>query len=179
MKILNEIKLHHPNMNITIYNEVLRNLYNEQLYEKKDKQLLFHCLPYSLKNKLIMEMYKPIIQNFSFFNEIHNSDFIVKLATYLKPLLLIKEDIIINEGDFIKEIIFIKKGQIGLNISIDLNNPKKSIQKNFNLIGINKFNISNIKTSIINQKEKSKQKIFFFLKKKIQILTMEKKIILI
>ena len=111
MKILNEIKLHHPNMNITIYNEVLRNLYNEQLYEKKDKQLLFHCLPYSLKNKLIMEMYKPIIQNFSFFKEIHNSDFIVKVVTYLKQLLLIKEDIIINEGDFIKEIIFIKKGK--------------------------------------------------------------------
>ena len=79
--------------------------------EKKDKQLLFHCLPYSLKNKLIMEMYKPIIQNFSFFKEIHNSDFIVKVVTSLKPLLLIKEDIIINEGDFIKEIIFIKKGK--------------------------------------------------------------------
>ena len=158
MKILNEIKLHHPNMSISIYKEVLRNLYNEQLYEKKDKQILFHCLPYSLKNKLIMEMYKPIIQNFSFFKEIHNSDFIVKVVTYLKPLLLIKEDIIINEGDFIKEIIFIKKGQIGLNLSIDLNNPEKSIQKYFNLIDFNKFNISNIKTTIINQKEKSKTK---------------------
>ena len=110
-------------------------------------------------------MYKPIIQNFSFFKEIHNSDFIVKVVTYLKPLLLIKEDIIINEGDFIKEIIFIKKGQIGLNISIDLNNPENSIQKYFNLISINKFNISNIKTSIINQKEKSKTENILFSKK--------------
>ena len=67
LEILQEIKMHHPSMNPSIYYEVLRNIYNEQLYERKDKHLLFDCLPYSLKNKLIMEMYKPIIMNFVFF----------------------------------------------------------------------------------------------------------------
>ena len=83
MNLLNEIKLHHPNMKDSIYDEILRNIHNEQLYEKKDKQLLFHCLPYSLKNKLIMEMHRPIIKNFDFFKDVHNSDFIVKVATSL------------------------------------------------------------------------------------------------
>ena len=45
-----------------LYYEVLRNLNYEKLYEKKDKNLLFYCMPYSLKNKLIMDVYKPLIQ---------------------------------------------------------------------------------------------------------------------
>ena len=72
LQILQEIKLHHPKMDNSLYSEVLRNLNNEQIYEKKDKHLLFDCIPYSLKNKLIMEMYKPLIQNFIFFKDINN-----------------------------------------------------------------------------------------------------------
>ena len=154
LNILNEIKLHHPNMKNSLYKEVLRNLHNEEFYEKKDKQILFQGLPYSLKNKLIMEMYKPIIKNFIFFKDVDNSDFIVKVATSLKPLISIKGDILIQEGDFIKEIIYIKKGVMGLNLCINLNSPLNSIQKYFNLIEIEKFNTSNIKSSILNQNNK-------------------------
>ena len=134
LEILQEIKLHHPNMKNTLYEEVLRNLYNEQLYEKKDKHLLLDCLPYSLKNKLIMEMYKSIIKKFVFFKDIHNGDFIVKVITSLRPLITIKGDIIIQEGDYVKEIIFVKKGVIGLSITLDLNNPENSIKKYFSKI---------------------------------------------
>jgi len=129
LEILKEIKRHHPNMNKSIYNDVLRNLHNEQLYEKKDKHILLDCLPYSLKNKLIMEMYRSIINYFVLFKDIDNSDFIVKVVTSLKPLVSIKGDILIQEGDFIKEIIFVKKGIISLNISIDLNHPENSLKK--------------------------------------------------
>ena len=44
-------------------------------------------------------MYKSIINNFVFFKDIDNSDFIVKVVTSLKPLISIKGDIIIQEGD--------------------------------------------------------------------------------
>ena len=57
-------------------------------------------------------MHKSLIQNFSFFRDIHNGDFIVKVITSLRPLISIKDDIIIQEGDFVKEIIFVKKGII-------------------------------------------------------------------
>ena len=154
LELLQEIKIHHPNMKNSLYNEVLRNIYNEQLYERKDKHLLFDCLPYSLKNKLIMEMYRPLIRNFVFFKDIDNSDFIVKVATSLKPLLTIKNDILIQEGDYIKEIIFVKKGIVGLNISIDLGDPESSLKKFFFNKKIGKFDIS-YRTSDIQSKKKS------------------------
>jgi len=154
--ILQEIKLNHPNMKNSIYNEVLRNLNNEQLYEKKDKHILFDCLPYSMKNKLIIEMQKPIINSFVFFKNIDNSDFIVKVVTSLKPLLSIKGDIVIEEGDFIKEIIFVKKGIINLNLSIDLKDPESSLKKYLGENDIGKYHISYDKSKIIHPKNKEK-----------------------
>ena len=90
-------------------------------------------------------MYKSIINNFVFFKDIDNSDFIVKVVTSLKPLISIKGDIIIQEGDYINEIFFVKKGVIGLNICIDLDDPENSIKKYFGKNGIGKYNISYIK----------------------------------
>ena len=153
LEILQEIKIHHPNMKNSLYNEVLRNIYNEQLYERKDKHLLFDCLPYSLKNKLIVEMYKPLIKNLVFFKDIDNSDFIVKVVTSLKPLISVKGDIVIEEGDYIKEIIFVKKGVIGLNIVINLEDPEFSLKKYFGNNTIGKFDITYIKSNIIVPKK--------------------------
>ena len=154
--ILQEIKLNHPNMKNSIYKEVLRNLYNEQLYEKQDKNILFDCLPYSMKNKLIIEMYKPIINNFVFFKDIDNSDFIVKVVTSLKPLLSIKGDIVIEEGDFIKEIIFVKKGIINLNLSINIKDPESSLKKYLGENDIGKYHISYDQSKIIHPNNKEK-----------------------
>jgi len=160
LEILQEIKRHHPNMNKSIYNDVLRNLHNEQLYEKKDKHILLDCLPYSLKNKLIMEMFKPIINYFVLFKDIDNSDFIVKVVTSLKPLVSIKGDILIQEGDFIKEIIFVKNGIISLNISIDLEHPENSLKKYLYHERIGNLSLSFINSLFnINKKESKKKKI--------------------
>ena len=156
LEILREIRLHHPNMKNDLYQEVLRSLHNEQLYERKDKHLLFDCLPYSLKNELIMEMYKPLIQNFIFFKEVYNSDFIIKVATSLKSLISIKGDILINEGDFVKEVIFVKNGVIGLNICLDLDNPENSIKKYLGKNEIGKFDISYAQLSILNQRRNTR-----------------------
>ena len=88
-EILQEIKFNNPKMKESIYKEVLRTLHNEQIYERKDKHLLFDCLSYSLKNELIIEMYKPLIMNFIFFKDVYNSDFFIKVATSLKSLISI------------------------------------------------------------------------------------------
>ena len=141
MNILKEIKMHNPHLKDSLYQECIKNLLNEQLYERKDKSLLFDCLPYSLKNKLIMEMYKPFIKNFVFFKYIENSDFIVKVVTSLKPLLSFKGNILIQEGDFVKEIFFVKKGGLSLNITIDKEYIEESLGK---YIDINDFGIIKI-----------------------------------
>ena len=155
LNILEEIRLNNPNLKNSVYLEVLKNLHNEQLYEKKDKSLLFDCLPYSLKNKLIMEMYKPFIENFIFFKDNENSDFIVKVVTSLKPLLSFKGDILIQEGDFIKEIFFVKKGVLSLDITIDRDNPQKSINKYLDITEDGRINISYIVPSIVSSNKRS------------------------
>ena len=149
VSILEEIRLNNPLLKDSVYQEVLKNLHNEQLYESKDKSLLFDCLPYSLKNKLIMEMYKPFIDNFIFFKDIENSDFIVKVITSLKPLLSFKCDVLVQEGDFINEIFFVKKGSLCLSIAVNKETPEESIRKYLGVNENGKINIS-ITPSLMN-----------------------------
>ena len=149
VSILEEIRLHHPDLKDSIYQEILKNLHIEQLYEKNDKNILFDCLPLTLKNKLIMEMYKDFINNFIFFKDNQHSDFIVKVVTSLKPLLAFKDDILIEEGDYVKEIFFVKKGVLVLNITIDKENPEESINKYLDIDERGKINISYLSPTII------------------------------
>ncbi len=55
-----------------------------------------------MRNTLIFEMYKPIIKNFD------DKEFIWKVKLFLKPFNVIKGERLVNDGDFIDEIIFLK-----------------------------------------------------------------------
>ena len=103
-----------------------------------------------------MEMYKQIIQNFIFFKEIDNSDFITKVSTSLKPLIAFKGDILIQEGDFVKEIFFVKFGVVGLNICIDLDHIDNSIKKFFGKKEIGKLNVNYLKSEFLKNRNNSK-----------------------
>ena len=148
VSILEEIRLHHPDLKDSIYQEILKNLHIEQLYEKNDKNILFDCLPLTLKNKLIMEMYKDLINKFIFFKDNQHSDFIVKVVTSLKPLLAFKDDVLIEQGDYVKEIFFVKKGVLALNITIDKGNAKDSINKYLDIDERGKINIFYLSSKI-------------------------------
>ena len=52
-------------------------------------------------------MYKPYINNFIFLKNIKNRDFVVQVVSKLKPVLSVKGDILIQEGDYIEDIIFV------------------------------------------------------------------------
>ena len=93
------------------------------------------------------------INNFIFFKNIDNSDFIIKVVNSFVPIISIKDDIIIQEGDYIKEIIFIKKGLISLNINFDLNDIEFSVNKYIYKNQIGKYNIhTQKKINLIKQK---------------------------
>ena len=140
IKILGEIRYNYPNLNNDLYERVLRYLnYNKSEYKYNVENIL-DSLPSSLKNNLIVEMYKPIIRNFHFFKYFENSDFFVKIVTSLKPILSMKDDILVQEGDFIEDIIFIKKGILTLEILIDLDSPKESAEDHLNMTGIGSVN---------------------------------------
>ena len=61
-------------------------------------------------------MYKPIIKNFVFFKNFQNNDFIVRVILSLKPILAYKNDILVNEGDMIEDILFVQKGFLSLEL---------------------------------------------------------------
>jgi hypothetical protein len=63
-------------------------------------------------------MYDNIIKNFIFFKNFNNADFIVRVILSFKPILAIKNDILIKDGDFVDDIIFIKFGRLSLDLPI-------------------------------------------------------------
>ena len=133
MKILEEIKTNYPNLDNNLYERIHRYLkYNKSRY-KFDIKYVLESLPASIQNNLIIEIYKPIIKNFLFFKYFENSDFFVKIVTSMKPILSMKDDLLVQEGDIIEEIIFIKSGILSLEIGIDLNEPKKDAEKYLNI----------------------------------------------
>ena len=54
--ILKDIKLHHSNLPNKLYSKIIQHLKYRNQNEKKNKNLIFDCLPQSLKNSLIYEM---------------------------------------------------------------------------------------------------------------------------
>ena len=125
VKILRDIKISYPLLPKELYDKVIRYLKYNKAENKINIDYILDSLPFSLKNNVIIDMYKPIIKNFQFFKSFQNSDFFVKIVTSLKPVLSLKDDILVQEGDLIEDIIFIKKGVLSLEICIDLDCPQE------------------------------------------------------
>ena len=85
-----------------------------------DRKVIINSLPITLKNSLVYEMYKPIIKSFVFFKNFDNIDFIVKVILNFKPIIAIKNDILIKDGDFVEDLIFVKRGRLSLDIPIKI-----------------------------------------------------------
>lgn len=151
--ILDEIKLNNPNLPDELYERILKHLIYKNNHEKKLKNILFDALPLTLKNNLISEMYKPIIKKFIFFKNFQNTDFIVRVILAFKSIMAYKNDILVNEGDMLEEILFVKKGVLSLEIPINLTNPQENIDKYLNapLLKINDFE------KVIDNENKRKQ----------------------
>ena len=130
LEILEEIKLNNPHLSYKLYDKILRLIHYRKYHEDEtEKNIVLNSLPNSLKNLLIIEMYKKFINDFIFFKGIDNLEFIVQVISKLKPIIGIKGDILIKEGEYIDEIIFIKDGVLSLEIHLDLDYPEESIEQ--------------------------------------------------
>ena len=127
--ILDEIKINNPNLPDELYDNIIRYLKFKHFHEKNFKNIIFDCLPVGLKNNLIYEMYKPIIKNFIFFKNFQNTDFIVQVILSFKPILAYKNYILVNEGDLIEEVIFVKHGVLSVELPINMTDPQENIEK--------------------------------------------------
>ena len=154
MQILEEIKLNNPNFDEVLYDKILRLLrYRKYHEEETEMNIVLDSLPNSLKNSLIIEMYKSFINGFLFFKNIENREFIVQVISKLKPVLGIKGDTIVKEGEYIEDIIFVKNGILSLEVWVDLTCPEDSIKKY--LIKNEFINSLKKKKSIKNRKKES------------------------
>lgn len=117
-ELLDEIKVKHEKMSDELYDKIHRFLQYKLKNEKKDRNVILDSLPIGLRNNMIYQMYKPIIENFIFFKNFNNTDFIVKVIMSFKPVLGVKNDILVNEGDYLEEIFFVKKGNLSLQLPL-------------------------------------------------------------
>ena len=131
-KILEEIKMTYPKLSEDLYEKISRYLKYKQEKEQFDKNIVIECLPINLSNILVYEMYKRIINNFIFFKNFENVDFVVKVILSLKPIIAMKNDILIKDGDIVEDIIFVKKGKLSLELPLDKRKKVNSLSKSKN-----------------------------------------------
>ena len=156
-EILEEIRITHPNMPFKLYKQILQHLNARKIRQKHcDSNLLINSLPYSLKNSLLLTMYRNTIENLKIFKGCKNSDFIVRLLTNFIPLFSKKNAILIHEGQLVENIMFVKNGRLSLQAAIDIEVPEESIKhylnKNFgdisdDLMFLSKYESSNSSSS--------------------------------
>ena len=130
--ILNEIKLEQPKLTKELYDKIYLHLEYINLKQKKDKSSLIDSLPHSVRKPLLYEMYKPIIENFNFFKNFKNSEFVNRVISKLKPVLAVKYDLLVEQGEIIEDTIFVKQGRLSLEVKIDSDHPEKSVEKLLN-----------------------------------------------
>ena len=68
MSVLEDIKLTHPKLSDDLYERIVRYLKYKDYYDKSDMNIVFESLPLKLRNSLVCNMYKNIIDNFIFFS---------------------------------------------------------------------------------------------------------------
>ena len=164
--ILEDIRISYPKMPFKLYNKIFHHLNARKMRQKHcDSNILINSLPYSLKNKILLTMYKKIITNFKIFHGHNNSDFTLRLLMNLLPLFSKKNAILIREGQLIENIIFVKEGKLCLEALINIKNPSKSVNeylyKNFNDIEENVIIVSNYDTSLNGSKMNNNYKNLF------------------
>jgi len=132
LSLLNEIKLEHPKMPKELYDKIHLHLEYINLGQKKDKSSLINVLPHTIQKSLLYEMYKPIIENFNFFKNFKNSEFVNRVISKLKPVLAVKNDLLLEQDEIIEDTIFVKQGRLSLEVKIDAEHPEKSVEKLLN-----------------------------------------------
>ena len=170
ISMLNEIKLEHPNMTKELYDKIYVHVEYINIKQKKDKSALIDSLPHTVTKSLLYEMYRPIIENFNFFRNFKNSEFINRVISKLKPIIAVKNDLLLDQGEIFEETFFVKQGRLSLEVKIDAIHPEKSVEKlmdeeyffgveNNELYQKNAFGLINLTTikqtaypTVINQK---------------------------
>ena len=159
-KVLEDIKMTYDDFSNDLFERIDRYIKHKHTNEEEERHFIEE-LPITLKNNLVYSMYEPIIQNFIFFKNFDNKDFIVSVIFAFNPILAIKNDILIKDGEFVEDIIFVKKGKITLELPIKISqrvNKEETTQSSSN-----NFKYTQTSSNCFNQMKTQATKIGNFL----------------
>jgi hypothetical protein len=57
----------------------------------------------------------------------------VRVILSFKPILALKNDILVNEGDIVEDIMFVKKGILSVELPLNIKNPEENIKHYLNM----------------------------------------------
>ena len=120
MDILDDINSSYKNVTIELIEKIQRHLLYRLNSDKIDCNSIIQDLPYSLRNAMLFEMYKPIINHFVFFKNFNSLDFIFKVIICLKPVYAVRNEKLINDGELVEETVFVKNGKLSLEFPLPL-----------------------------------------------------------
>jgi len=157
---LNDLQKNHE-INNSLYKKISRHLFFIHKSNDKNKNILLNDIPNNLKRDVILNMNKELITKCRFFKDLFNKEFLAEILNSLKPTILQKNESLIKQGDFVEEVIFIRKGILQLetivNIEIDYNkiNYSKVDRIKNNCYSLNSKCFENLekKKKVIKEKE--------------------------
>ena len=129
LAILESIRVTHEKMPQNLYDKISKFLLYRLHHETKDKNEIIDNLPSGLRNKIIIEMYRDVINNFIFFKKFDNTDFVIQVILAMKPIQASHNERLVNEGEYIEEIYFVKRGILSLEIPLPVIMKEETIQK--------------------------------------------------
>ena len=129
LNILESIRVSYPKMPFKLYSKIQNHLISLSRKRKTTGiSILINDVPETIKKDLLFKIYSDVIKSFTVFRQVNNSNFIYQVLTSFIPIAFRKEEIILMEGEFIENIIFLKDGLLTLEISIELKDVYKSIR---------------------------------------------------
>lgn len=118
IELINSIKLNFPKMKQSLIGKLKRYILYKYEREQFNPKLIFDNLPFYLQRSLLLSMYKPVIENFTFFKKFQHEDFIMKVLMYFTPVIYFKNERLVNAGEFIEEMYFVKQGILAIELPL-------------------------------------------------------------
>lgn len=116
--------LYHLSIKYNLSSELMDKLNRHVLHGAKstiiDLNPLFADLSIVLRNEIILNMHKNSVNQFTFLRNVTDNEFIIKVIMSLIPSKSAKNDILINQGEYFEEVIFIKSGKIVLEAIVNV-----------------------------------------------------------
>ena len=160
-QVLEDMKITYDDFSDDLFERIDRYIKTKHRSEDEEKNLIQE-LPITLKNDLVYNMYEHIIRNFVFFKKFDNKDFIVSVIFAFNPISAIKNDVLIKDGEFVEDIIFIKSGKITLEYPIKIMNDKEEKNNNNRNSTLNYMTFTKLNTVFNHQKTNTMKENFFF-----------------